>query len=201
MAELMALKQQLNGLFICHEDVSFYYHFANVRAFRTEGALVVTVHIPVSHFSDRFTAVNIRALPMPSHMDSSGPSYMQLQLNKNVLLYSDEHRLYCELDVAPDRSIAMVDMRGKAFLSLTDAATCAAAILQRNIDKQRTLCEYKLHKGTPQPQLFRVDDKYVFVAGTNAIQLQCTKQDMIEMELKEIAAVLRVHSLSMRYLN
>ena len=189
--ELKALKRELHGLHICHDDIAFYYQYASVKAFRSEGTLVITVGVPLSYFSEGFTAIRILSLPMPSHIDSS-TNYMQLYLERNIFLYSDTHGVYAELNESPDRATGIVNMRGKSFVTLNEAATCAAAIIKKNIDQQRALCEYRLHSGNPLQQLFRVDQTHVFVAGTNVVQLQCGRQDGVEMEIKQIAAVLRV---------
>ena len=187
--EIEALRRDLGGaLTVCHLDVGYYYLHAQVKAFRSNGSLVITVLVPFSHYSNKFTAVKVIPVAMPSHLPGNS-GYMQLKLDKNILLYSKEHAVYTELESEPNAETAVVNMVGKPFRTLDERsiASCSEAIIFRNVEKQRTLCEFHLmHESTPESQLIRIDARHIFVAGITALVLQCTNQDEYRVEVAAI---------------
>jgi len=113
--ELFALKRELGDtLTVCHDDVSYYYTHASVKAFRNTDSLVITVEVPLSYYREKIFGVKILPIPLPSHLPGDN-GYMQLRLDKNIFLYSKFHAVYTELDDTPNAATAIADLIGKPF--------------------------------------------------------------------------------------
>ena len=142
-SELQALQSQLGtSLTVCHLDPSFYYRMTAVRAFRTADTLIISLPIALSHYKEKFTAIRIIPVPMPSHMRETG--YIQMKLERNILLYSINAGVYTELETLPDIDTGIVALEGKTFhvLHPNEINSCVEAILFNKHEHLRGLCNF-----------------------------------------------------------
>jgi len=193
-SELKALQGQLGTtLTLCHLDPGFYYKINVVRAFRTAETLIISVPIPLSHYNEKFTAVRIIPVPMPSHMRETG--YIQMKLDRNILLYSINAGVYSELETLPDIDTGIVALHGKTFhvLHPNEVNSCGEAIIFNKYDHQRELCNFHYWQGSaPDELIIRTDETHALIAGISQVKLTCTGQEEQTVQVNQGSAVIKV---------
>ena len=192
-SELEALQKELgNTMSICHRDVSYYYRIATVRTFRQGDTLIVSVPVPMSHYAQRFSAIRIITVPLPTH--TAGAGYMELKLTKSTILYSASAGVYMESKTPLDDS-GITPYEQQAFHTLQPAAAsnCLEAIIMHRSDQITDLCHFEYyHNATPTERMTRLDSRTVIVVGISQLKLSCSGQEMQLIQVKQITAVLKV---------
>jgi len=193
-SEIKALQNQLGTtLTVCHLDTSYYYKMNTVRAFRTADQLIITVPVPLSHYSDKFTAVRIIPIPMPSHMRETG--YIQMTVDRNTLLYTMNAGVYTELDTFPNIHTGIASLPGKTFhiLHPNKINSCEEAILFNKHDRQKELCNFHYWQGkTPNEIMIRTDETHALVAGISQVKLTCSGQEDQIIRVSQASAMIKV---------
>jgi len=190
--ELQALQSQLGStIFLCQNDSSFYYKASNARAFRTADSLIISLPVPLSHYSERFAAVRIIPTPLPSH---AGAGHMQLKIDKDVILYSLNAGVYIELEKPPDNNGIIVHEQQTLYALRPDTPhSCVQAILLRHSNWMTDFCQFQyFHSSPPQPRIIRVDTNKVVLIGISEAQLSCSGQELQKITVNQVTALLKV---------
>ena len=192
-AELKALENELNGsLYLCQTDPGFYYLHGDIKLFRVNSTLIVTLKVPLSMYKEKFDVIQIKTTVLPSYLPQA--SYMQMKLDQNTFGVNKRLNLYFPLDEGPIRSTA-IDMTDRPFRVLDENTikTCAQAILLDRTSIMHNLCDYQLHYNRKPPaDLYRLDHRHIFVTGTETVNIRCPNSEEMTMPVTQVAAILDV---------